>query len=155
MLPSEKSTFTQALMPYLGKQATERDVGRWWKALQPYELPQIEAALVKCDRTAGGYMTPHKVINAIEAANDAKPREDAPAPVTHWVWSDLMIACNMKATAGENWLDQVSRSYDAGLAEVAQRVTSKSPELSPADAARAFLKQHPGWNLPVTAAQPF
>lgn len=173
MLPTERADFDTALTKLMGLfnrqvDAEQRDI--WWSVLRGYDFGSVRRAMLDYTKEKQHAPTPAAIRAVIGSAK--APADVAPAKQTHWTSKDLICAAHFAEVrwperyggmrdpmAGRSWVDRVAQSYDAGLAEAAERIVGKRPDLSPTDAAREFLAgyarhQPKGWFLPLNDAVP-
>lgn len=157
MLPTEREAFSAGLSKLLNvynRSLDAEQVTIWWASLKRFPLDAVRAAMLEYAKERQHAPTPAAIRGFVLAASPEKP--SGPAKTTHWTSQDLLCACNFAAIGRfqPDWVSAVAKAYDYGLAEVAQTVVQGHPELTPAEAAREFLKGQRTWLLPITDAVP-
>lgn len=167
MLTVERSDFDAALTKLMGvyNRSIEKEQSDiWWAALKDYEFPRVRIAMLDYTKERQHAPTPASIRAIVK---ESKQVGEFVAPkVTRWTAADLMNACNFWAidwAANErsaaftgSVVERVARAYDAGLAEVAERIVGKKKtDQTPVEAAKAFLATfREGWAMAVNDAVP-
>lgn len=173
MFPAERTDFDTALTKLMGLfnrqvDAEQRDI--WWSVLRAHDFGAVRRAMLEYTKEKQHAPTPAAIRAVIGSAK--APATSEPTKQMHWTALDLISAAHFAEVdwsrprygmrdpmAGRTWVERVAHSYDVGLAEAAERIVGKHPDLKPTDAAREFLtgyaRQQPkGWFLPLNSAVP-
>lgn len=166
MIAMERESFEGALNKLMGlfnRSLDSEQRAIWWAALKPYELDTVRAAMLRYSQDRQHAPVPASV--RAMCGDIKKPAQPVSQEATHWTGADLLCACNMAAidwanakyagrqlTGPVDWADRVAKAYDADLAETCLRVVAKRKAMTPADAARDHLREHPVWTQPRKAA---
>lgn len=166
MLAVDRPEFDTAVTRLMGvynrsPDQEQRDI--WWAALRKYDFKAVRMAMLEYTQEKQHAPTPAAIRGLVRNASPEAGGGSEPSRQTHWTAVDLICACNFAAIDWSpprfgrvsefrgDWVARVAMAYDDGLADAAQRIVGKRPELSPADAAREFVKGYGRpWFLPLT-----